>query len=135
MGGVPEMLFNAKTNASYNNMREAKASFYTNCLSPILTHIYSEISKDLKLNFVNEWIEPDFSEIEELQKDRIQNATALKTDSEYLSTMLDKKLITKNDFLENMGFPKNSDPSFNEISETKEVVEPINPIPDGAEEL
>jgi len=131
MGGVPAMLFNAKTNASYNNMREAKASFYTNCLSPILTHIYAEISKDLKLNYLNEWIEPDFSGIEELQKDRMQNATALKADSEYLSTMLDKKLITKNDFLENMGFPKNSDPSFNEITETKEVVEPINPIQDG----
>ena len=47
MGGVPAMLFNAKTNASYNNMK-AKASFYTNCLSPILTHIYAETKQGFK---------------------------------------------------------------------------------------
>lgn len=134
MGGVPAMLFNAKTNASYNNMREAKATFYTSCLSPILTHIYAEISKDLKLNFVNEWIEPDFSEIEELQKDRLQNASALKVESEYLTTMLDKKLITKNDFLENMGFQKNSDPSFNEIKESQPT-ETVNTNQNGTEQI
>lgn len=134
MGGVPAMLFNAKTNASYNNMREAKATFYTSCLSPILTHIYAEISKDLKLNFVNEWIEPDFSDIEELQKDRLQNASALKVESEYLTTMLDKKLITKNDFLENMGFQKNSDPSFNEIKESQPT-ESVNTNQNGTEQI
>jgi hypothetical protein len=134
MGGVPAMLFNAKTNASYNNMREAKATFYTSCLSPILTHIYAEISKDLKLNFVNEWIEPDFSEIEELQKDRLQNASALKVESEYLTTMLDKKLITKNDFLDNMGFQKNSDPSFNEIKESQPT-ESVNTNQNGTEQI
>lgn len=134
MGGVPAMLFNAKTNASYNNMREAKATFYTSCLSPILTHIYAEISKDLKLNFVNEWLEPDFSNIEELQKDRLQNASALKVESEYLTTMLDKKLITKNDFLENMGFQKNSDPAFNEITESQQS-EPVNTNQDETEQI
>lgn len=134
MGGVPAMLFNAKTNASYNNMREAKGTFYTSCLSPILTHIYAEISKDLKLNFVNEWIEPDFSEIEELQKDRLQNASALKVESEYLTTMLDKKLITKNDFLDNMGFQKNSDPSFNEIKESQPT-ESVNTNQNGTEQI
>jgi phage portal protein BeeE len=128
MGGVPSILFNAKTNASYNNMREAKASFYTNCLSPLLFHLFTEISKDLKINYSNEWIEPDFSDVEELQKDRQMNAAALKSESEYLSTMIDKKLITKNDFLERMGFQKNNDPAFNTIDQPKEEKEIVEPI-------
>jgi hypothetical protein len=124
MGGVPSILFNAKTNASYNNMREAKASFYTNCLAPIMGSILSSISKDLKITYANEWLEADFDDIEELQQDRKQNADAKVSEFNYLGAMLEKKLISKNDVLEKMDFPKNTDPSFNEI----EKPEPVQPI-------
>lgn len=132
MGGFPSLLLNAKTNASYNNMKEAKSSFYSNCLSPLLFKIYSGISIDLKINQIGEWLEPDFSGVPEMQTDRKTEADALVSESNYLTTMLDKKLITKNTFLEKMGFETNSDPSFSEIAQS---VEPAQIVENGNDDI
>lgn len=124
MGGVPAMLFNAKTNASYNNMREAKASFYTNCLSPILTHIYAEISKDLKLNYLNEWIEPDFSGIEELQKDKKVEFESKKVEDEVIRARFDNNEITFNEKLAALGLSTVQDGNYRK-SELPQSIQPL----------
>jgi phage portal protein BeeE len=130
IGGVPDILFNAVSNASYNNMSEAKAAMIENVISPILTKIFAEITKDLKLNLKNEWLEPDFSEIPAMQRNRKQDAEGLVAEANYLTTMLDKKLITKNVYLEKMGFPQNSDPTFDEIKPEPEPMEPDTDMED-----
>lgn len=136
IGGVPDILFNAVSNATYNNMSEAKAAMIENVISPILTKIFAEITKDLKINLRGEWLEPDFSEVAAMQRNRKVDADGLVSEANYLSTMLDKKLITKNVFLEKMGFPQNTDPSFNEIEPEPEPEEPeINTEEDGNEDV
>lgn len=124
LGGVPAMLFNGKTNASYNNMREAKASFFTNCLSPILTHIFAEISKDLNITQKNEWIEPDFSNIEELQKDKKTEFEAAKVEDEVIRARFDNNEITFNEKLAALGLQPISNADYRK-SELPQTIQPL----------
>jgi hypothetical protein len=117
LGGIPDILFNAKSNASYNNMREAKAALYENVITPLLKKIFWEISAGLGLTAKREWLEPDFDTVESLQKNRKEEAESIQAQVTYLETLLNRGLISRNDFLEEIGKSRVADPSFDELKE------------------
>lgn len=133
IGGVPDILFNAVSNATYNNMNEAKSAMYENVLSPILTHLYTEISKDLGITILNEWIEPDFSEVAAMQKDKKTEAEAQKIEDEMIRARYDNNEITLNDKLTAMGLQPMAD--GNKYKKDIEVQQTINAEDNGSEDI
>jgi hypothetical protein len=116
MGGVPDILFNAKSNASYNNMREAKAAMYENVIAPLMSTILNEISKQSGLIRNNEWLEVDYTDIASMQKNIKEEAEGIGAQVNYLQVLLEKKVITKNQMLEAIGLPPVNEPDFNQIN-------------------
>jgi phage portal protein BeeE len=135
---VPDILFNSKGNAHYNNWKEAEKAMYVNCVLPLVNTILTAITKDLKINISGEWIEADDSEIPAMQTDDKTNAEAKQVEINYLEKMLNKNLVTKNQVLELMGFPTVNQPEFNEYKEAAPIpvmpVQLINDEEDGDEE-
>lgn len=124
----PDILFNSKDGRTYNNYIEAQKVFYTNCLAPAMSLILSEISKDAKINLKNEWLEVDWSNVEALQLDKKAHAETKTAEINYLGAMLEKKLLTKNQVLESMEFPRVNMPEFDEYEKPKpEPTEPTEP--------
>jgi len=107
MGGMPDVLLNSKGNSTYNNVQLAEKAFYINVVMPILSNIYNTISIDLGISKTNEWIVPDFSQVESLQKNN----------QDLVKFALDAKIITKNEALSMVGLPEKNIESFNEIEE------------------
>jgi len=105
MGGMPDVLLNSKGNSTYNNVITAEKTFYVNVEMPILSNIYNTISIDLGLSKVNEWIVPDYSNVEAL----------MDNNQELVKFALEAKLITKNEALSMIGLPEKNIESFNEI--------------------
>lgn len=105
MGGMPDALLNSKGNSTYNNVLELKKAFLTNLLMPIHSNIFNTISIAFGINKLNEWIVADYSGEESLNNNTLEN----------IKFMYESKLISKNQTLQLLGQPENSDQSFNNI--------------------
>jgi phage portal protein BeeE len=95
LGGIPSVLLNAKDASTYNNIKELSKIFYINTLIPILTDVYSSISRGLGINKESIWIEPDTSKIEALSPDVIKQIETKKTETEYYVYLFEKGLMTE----------------------------------------
>lgn len=95
LGGMPSVLLNAKDASTYNNIKELSKIFYINTLIPILTDVYSSISRGLGINKESIWIEPDTSKIEALLPDVIKQIETKKTETEYYVYLFEKGLMTE----------------------------------------
>jgi len=110
MGGMPDVLLNSKSNSTYNNVQLAEKAFYVNVVMPLLSNIYNTISIDLGISKNNEWIVPDFSNVESLQENN----------QDLVKFALDAKIITRNEALNMIGLPEKNIESFNEIENGSE---------------
>ena len=76
------------------------------------------------MNFVNEWIEPDFSEIEELQKDKKVEFESKKVEDEVIRARFDNNEITFNEKLAALGLSTVQDGNYRK-SELPQSIQPL----------
>jgi HK97 family phage portal protein len=105
--GVPAIVFNDTAGTTFNNQAEARKSIYTNRVIPDLKLLSSYINASLAPAYTENIIKFDFSGIEELQKDKRQQA-------EWVGVLVDKGIITRNQALEIMGLEKSEDPGMDD---------------------
>jgi hypothetical protein len=88
---------------TYNNMEEASKGLYQNAIIPDANSIYEQLSKYFRLSEYNLRLDKDYSHVEALQKDKVQQATARKTLDEACKLEFEMGLITLNDWLLEIG--------------------------------
>ena len=100
IGGFPSVLLNDNRTATYNNLKEAQKTLYTNIITPILIDYYEKLTIGFGLNKENQAIKPDFSDIEALREDNqdVQRANSL--NERWTGAMYNNNAITLNQYLE-----------------------------------
>lgn len=77
--GVSSNLFNDKAQSSYNNIKEMRKAFYTDAIMPVLSMFMDKLNSKWISQYGDDLLlEPDYSDIEELQEDLKEKAAALK---------------------------------------------------------
>ena len=93
---VPSQLFNDDSASTYNNMSTARKVAYTDAIIPLVQAFADEFNRWLAPSYGNVYIEPDFSQVPELQADRKELAEIYKIGVELGA-------YTLNEFREKLG--------------------------------
>jgi hypothetical protein len=123
--GLQAVLFNDPANSKYSNVEEAEKAGYNSCIIPITNLYYEALTNGFGLNDVNEALVPDYSEIDCLQGDKKLEAETNKVWNDVFKVLWDNDMITKNQWLNELGLPEINKPEYNKV---KSELEPKKPI-------
>jgi HK97 family phage portal protein len=92
--GLPSTLFNDQASSTYNNLRTATRTIYTNRVMPDLTAFCQGLNELYKA--AGYTFKPDYSKIPELQEDKLETA-------KIYAIGIDKRAISRNEFRDALG--------------------------------
>jgi hypothetical protein len=125
--GLQATLFNDTKASTYNNVLQAEKAGYTGCIIPITNLYYEGLTNGFGLNKIGEALRADYSEIECLQTDRKAEAEANKVWNDVFKVLWDNNMITRNQWLNELGMQEVSDPDYNK---RKNELTPETPVPE-----
>jgi len=92
--GLPSTLFNDQASSTYNNLRTATRTIYTNRVMPDLAAFCQGLNELYKAS--GHTFKPDYSKIPELQEDKLETA-------KIYAIGIDKRAISRNEFRDALG--------------------------------
>lgn len=112
--GYPSELMSRGKDVTFDNKKEAKKMLYADTIIPESESRMEQFSNAILGRESNIKILRDFLDVDVLQEDKKSQAEARKSMNEALKIEYDNGLITKNDWLEAMGYDRRTDPTFDE---------------------
>lgn len=100
--GINRELFDNQT--TFANKKMAETSTYINTIVPAWTDFFNLLNKELNTRAENIIVLPDWTHVEALQKSRIEEITADAAMSTMLLNELDRELIDKIEYRQQMGY-------------------------------
>lgn len=124
--GLQAVLFNDTKSSTYNNVLLAEKAGYTSCIIPVTNLYYEALTNSFGLREISEALIPDYSGVECLQSDKKLEAETNNIWNDVFQVLWDNNMITRNQWLEELGMPRVSDPEFDKRKDEIKVTEPIN---------
>jgi hypothetical protein len=99
----PHYLLSRDKGTTFDNLKEAKVLLYQDAILPESGSTYGQWNHFFSLDRYGIRLDKDYSHVQALQKDKVQEATARKTLNEALKVEYEQGLITLNQWLEKLG--------------------------------
>ena len=99
--GLVKDIFSTDKNSTFENKDKAEKQVYQNSIQPLATYISEIITKEMKLEN-GEYLELCYDHLPSMQEDVNKMYTTEKTKVEILTSALDKNIITRQEFRENL---------------------------------
>lgn len=114
---ISDVLMNNNEASTESNVKAAEIRAYENCFKPLMKNILESLSEGLGLNESGECFEADYSEVACLQESTLSKYQGKQTASDHLITLCNAGFITRNQVLEELGYPTNPDPEWDKLKE------------------
>lgn len=131
--GWPPQLIARTKDVTFDNKKEGTKEAYRDTIIPESESRMEQFSNAILPEDANIMIRRDYSEIEVLQEDTRSKAEARRAMNEALKIEYEAGLITKNDWLEALGYDRRTDPGFDDYKTTNTETNETAPENTGTE--
>lgn len=124
--GYPSTLLSRSKDVTFDNKKQGSKDLYRDTIIPESESRMQQLTKIIAGENSNIVIKKDFSDIEVLQEEIKQKAEGRKAMNEALKVEYENGLITKNDWLEALGYDRREDTEFDKYKDNENITSKDN---------